>query len=139
MAYSVGWYIDKRVTYQRLYGHVTLEDVRDINAESIDISRNGIPLVHSVIDITGVQKFPTNLAAIREIMSIQTDGDAVGWVLIVGADNPVIRFIASVITQLVMEKIHFRLMDSMDAALEFLQEHDATLKGLEPVRNRFSA
>ncbi len=136
MPYTIDWYIDRRVTYLQFYGQVVLEDVRGINADSIAFQEAGIPLVHMIIDISRVEKFPTNLAAIREMMKKQGDSETVGWVLIVGADNPVIRFIASIITQLSGENIHFRLIDSLNDAVDFLHEHDATLRNLNPVQNK---
>lgn len=136
MPYSIEWYIDRRVTHQKLYDHITLDDVRGLNADSIAFQNAGTPLVHMIIDISKVEKFPTNLASIREMMKKQGDAETVGWVLLVGAHNPVVRFIASIITQLSGENIHFRLIDSLNEAIDFLHEHDATLRNLNPVQNK---
>jgi hypothetical protein len=128
MPYSVSWVVPQRVLLQQFYGHVTLDDVHDLSAESRRYQNAGIPLIHSLVDLSSVEKYPTSLVAIRSAMTRQHDPDRIGWILLVGATNPILRFFASVITQVAGDKIRFRLMDTREQALAFLREHDSTLQ-----------
>jgi hypothetical protein len=130
MPYEINWYAPERVIYERLYGEVTLEDARGLNSESYDFFHEGTPLIHVVVDLTGVQKFPASLTSIGQMIKNKPQQGVVGWVLIYGAENPLLRFIASMVAQVSGDKIRLRMMNSLEEAVNFLRQQDETLADL---------
>lgn len=130
MPCQIQWYAEKRVVYQRLYGNITLEDVRYVNQQSAVYLSAGIPLVHVIVNLTEVEHFPTSLGTIREMLKAPSQKDATGWVLIYGADNPLLRFVASMVAQLAGEKVRLRMVDDLAQAVEIIRQQDETLADL---------
>jgi hypothetical protein len=130
--YSLSWYHDRRIQQVKLYGHFTLEEIRSLNAEASAMTANGIPLIHVIVDVADVEKYPTSLAAIKEMMTAQRQPDKLGWILIFGTKNPMMRFLVNVITQFSADTMRFRLMNSMDEIIECLYEVDGTLSETLP-------
>lgn len=129
MPYQVSWYIEQRVVFSSAFGNATIEDVHNLNHDIQTYVRSGQPLVHVICDLKNIEKFPTNVAGMRKSLE-QMEHDRMGWVIVCGAGNPLLRFIASVITQFVIPNVRLRMFDTVQQGIEFLHEHDATLEGL---------
>jgi hypothetical protein len=129
MPYQVSWYVDQRVVYCRAFGNASIEDIHDFNHETQLYVRAGQPLVHVLCDLKNLDKFPTNIAGMRKSLE-QMDHERMGWVIVCGAGNALLRFIASLITQFIIPDVRLRMFDTVEQGVEFLREHDATLEGL---------
>ncbi|MBZ0290093.1 MAG: hypothetical protein K8I30_20885 [Anaerolineae bacterium] len=129
MPYQVSWYVDQRVVYCRAFGSATIEDIHNLNHETQTYVRAGQPLVHVICDLKGIEKFPTNIAGMRQSLE-QMDYERMGWVIVVGAGNALLRFVASLITQFIIPDVRLRMFDTLELAVSFLREHDATLPEL---------
>lgn len=117
------WYIPNRVLYQRMYGEITLEELRGFNVESLQYVEQGQAPVHTLVDMREVTKYPMNL---REISSqlLNDPGPKLGWVMVI-TNNPVLRFLASVVVQ--VAKVRTGVFPSIDEALAFVAKRDETL------------
>ncbi len=51
--------------YHRIYGEMTVEDIRNLSKQSAHFRTIGTPLIHALIDLTELEKYPTNLATLR--------------------------------------------------------------------------
>ncbi len=129
MSYKVEWYIEKRVLLSRYEGVLTIEDARGQVAEGNKLLREGIPLTHSIIDMTAVEKLPP-LQAASEFMSTDLSDvrDKLGWTIVV-TTNKFLKFACSLFVP--MFKVRQRFYSTLDEALTFLQEDDSTLPPLK--------
>jgi hypothetical protein len=122
MPIEVSWLIPQRVVYERFSGEITLDDIRQ-NSELVGpLMAEGIPLIHTIIDVTEVTSHP-GLNEIRNSTPMETY-DNEGWRILVGG-NAIARFIGSVILQLMQRR--FRAYPTMEEAIQFLAEIDDSL------------
>ena len=130
MSYRDEWYIEKRVAIQYLYGTVTIDDAEASRNGMVKFLEDGTPLVHVLVDVTGIEKFPTNLAALKHLIP-NLDKDRMGWLIIYGAHNVFMRFMASTLAQLGMPGVRLRIFSTLDESLTFLQGQDLSLGNLK--------
>ena len=123
MPFEVYWYKERRVLYERLYGDLTLDDVLDATQSQRQFAADGIPLVHTIADVSEVARFPTNISLINSNIG-NHDPKVFGWNVIVGT-NPMIRFIVKVLAQLGSGQYH--PVETIEDAIAFLIEQDETL------------
>ena len=128
MAYKVEWLVEKRVLLSRYEGIITLEDARGQVREGNILLRQGIPLTHSIIDLSAVEKLPS-LQLASEFMSTDMSEvrDKLGWTIVI-TNNTFLKFASSLFVP--MFKVRQRFYGSLDEALAFLQEDDNTLPPL---------
>jgi hypothetical protein len=129
MPYKVEWLVEKRVLLSRYEGIVSIEDARGQVREGNELLREGIPLTHSIIDMSAVEKLPS-LQLASEFMS--TDMSEVrqklGWTIVI-TSNKFLKFASSLFVPIF--KVRQRFFGSLDEALAFLQEEDSTLPPLK--------
>ena len=129
MPYKDHWLVDKRVGMQQLSGVVTLEDAEASRNGYLRFLEEGEPLVHLLVDVASIEKFPTNLVALKHLAP-NVDNPNLGWLLICGAGNPLLRFVASTIAQVALRGLRLRMFNTTEEALTFLQGQDSTLGNL---------
>jgi hypothetical protein len=122
MPVEVSWLIPQRVIYERFSGEVTLDDIRRNSELVAPMMAEGIPLIHTIIDVAAVTSHP-GLNEIRNSTPMDTY-DNEGWRILVGA-NAVARFVGSIILQLM--KRRFRAYPTLEEALQFLENQDDSL------------
>ena len=130
MPCELKWYLQDRVLLQRLSGVVTLEDVKASNAQLKTFLASGVAPTHVIVDLSGVERFPTSLSTIKEFVQPVPNQDILGWVLIFGAKNALLRFLASMVTQLAGENVRMRMLDTLPQAIDFIRKQDETLVNL---------
>ena len=129
MPYKVEWLIEKRVLVSTYEGIMTIEDARGQVREANALLREGIPLTHSIIDMSAVEKLPS-LQLASEFMSTDLSEvrDKLGWTIVV-TNNKFLKFASSLFVP--MFKVRQRFFGSLDEAFAFLQEEDTTLPPLK--------
>lgn len=126
MPYEIFWHTDKRIIHERFYGQVTLDEIREVIARYMILVLEGDAPVHTLVDVSSVTRYPGNLNNLREMFDPDND-PGVGWILICGANNPLLRFLSSILTQVLLRKLRIRLFYSTEEAIGFLAEQDPTL------------
>lgn len=133
MPYRLSWFVEKRITFLEYNGEITPKELAESEAantryleQAMPELGKGLPLVHILVDTTRVTKMPTNLGQLRKIIHTNTDA-RVGWIVTV-TPNPLLRFVSSVIVQLVGQRM--RQFETLTEAVAFLQEIDETLPKL---------
>jgi hypothetical protein len=126
MPIDISWQQDKRVIYERFYGTITIEEMTAIQQEFLRYLNEGDAPVHAVIDLGGVRDFPKSLSDIRRGL-VSTGTTQLGRVVLVTGKNQLVRFISSVISQLILKNAQYALCDSLDEALRILRDGDATV------------
>ena len=129
MPYKVEWLVEKRVLVSTYEGIMTIEDARGQVREANALLREGIPLTHSIIDMSAVEKLPS-LQLASEFMSTDLSEvrDKLGWTIVV-TNNKFLKFASSLFVP--MFKVRQRFFGSLDEAFAFLQEEDTTLPPLD--------
>jgi hypothetical protein len=126
MPYNISWYIPDRVIHEEFYGTVNLEEVEQIQhifAAYLDL---GKAPVHVLVDMTRLEEYPKSVSQLKSAM-VMMNNQNLGWVVIIN-QNPVLKFLTSVMTQLTVSNVRFRLFDTLEDGLEFLKERDSTLQ-----------
>lgn len=122
MPYELGWQVKQRIIYRRYYGDITLEEIQQSSDEAREMVEQGTPLVHSVIDASEITGYP-GLRDLQRSAHFETS-EAEGWQMIIGVTG-VARLVVSVLTQITGKR--FRIVDSVDEAMNFLMMQDETL------------
>ncbi len=127
MPVEQSWLVPNRVILQQFYDKVTVEEINQSSSEHIALVQAGIPLVHTIIDTTAIELHP-GIAELKQDLAIER-ADNEGWRIIISTEGTT-RFAASFAMQMIDQR--HRLFDTLDDALEFLQEQDETID-LTPV------
>jgi hypothetical protein len=123
MSQKTDWLIPDRLVLVQAWDQLSLDELRAINSESNALISAGTPMVHMIVDVTRVRKFPTNLREINAATRTTSPGQY-GWTAMV-TSNAVIRFVASVAVHAAGARV--RMFEDAQAALRFLYEQDASL------------
>ncbi|NDJ62855.1 MAG: hypothetical protein GYB67_17170 [Chloroflexi bacterium] len=127
MPCEIGWYIPERVIWQRFYGVVTSEELAEHSARSAEYIMAGTAPVHILVDATEIAKYPGNLKQLTDSANYASDTNKVGFVAHASTSNQLMRFLASLMTQMLVRNVQFRAFETVDAALAFLIDRDTTL------------
>ena len=128
MPYELVWYSEPRVILERFSDYVTLDDLTELSP-SVELMLKQAPLdtpIHTLIDLTSVRIFPTNLVRIRENLS-KTETRR-GWIiLIVPKGNALLHFIGAYAAQIRSIENRFRVVYTYDDAISILKAFEPTL------------
>lgn len=125
MGYEIAWLAgyEGRIIHERLTGEITAEDVRALVADVNQMMDAQSQRVHLLIDTIGITQHVSSLTALRNT-SPGPNHPNLGWVAMVGP-SMLMSTLVKIVAQLV--KFEFRAFPTLDEALAFLRERDATL------------
>jgi len=123
MPYEVSWTQDKRIIHCRLFGAFDLEMVNEASNKVEVFINEGQPLVHLIVDMEGLQSFPTNVTKLNA-MNQYLKHPNMGWVIVVGGSS-LTKFLVNVLSQIIKFRVAQRA--TMSEALDFLRKQDSTL------------
>jgi len=128
MPYQTTWYVEKRIILTSYTGIIRVEDIRGQIDETHAMIEVGTPLIHSIIDLSQIEKWPP-LNVVNEFrsMDIESVRDRIGWSIIV-ANNVVLKFGSALFAPIF--NLRQRIFSNLDEALTFLHENDSTLPEL---------
>jgi hypothetical protein len=119
------WYVEHQVIFVKYWGEVTLDETRrQIEMNFFYNDQSTAPLVHAIIDLSGVTK-PLNMAEMAAALKGLKPHPRSGWMITVGEKDPVVRFLSSVARQLF--KLRQRAFHTFEEAVEFLKGMDTTI------------
>jgi hypothetical protein len=123
MAYKLFWHQPQRVIYFEIIGHFTKEEMYEFCYRLRDEFLSSVNHdVHILIDTQSVQSHPQDLRLLRDATDIYGKHENLGWMLFLGIDNPITKFLTNVLFQVV--GTHFRTVENLEAALELLRGID---------------
>jgi hypothetical protein len=128
MPYTMNWYLPERIVHSVGTGVMVLADVRGFLDDGYAMIDQGKPLVHLIVDISSVGKVESIPQSLRMVRG-STIHPNMGWVIFVGRMNPVVTLLANLAGAIIQSR--YRRCDTLDDALEFLKERDASLAGME--------
>ena len=132
MPLAIKWYCDGLVVYARVTGTLTIENLKELNAQVHRmVESSDAPLVHLVTDLSQITAYPSLGEAMRNVRF----EERVGWSIVIGTnERKMVKFITSVIASAL--RLRFRQVNNLDEALDFLQKVDAALPNLHSFRQR---
>jgi hypothetical protein len=119
MPYELSWYDAEKIVLSQFYGVLDIDGFHNFYVEMIDnYIEVGSPPVHVMADATHLEQVkPQVLELIKTIRKERHPNT--GWVVVYGT-NKYIRFLASVVFQMVDIKVRFTADEA--EATNFLQE-----------------
>jgi hypothetical protein len=126
MPIQLSWYLENHVMLLNNEGDSADQDVLKVDQPILDyLNQSQAPLVHLIIDNTRAKYIPS----VKAITAVKwPKHPQYGWTILVGLTNPFQRFVNVVATNFF--KARQRMFDTMDEALDFLNEVDSTLPAL---------
>ena len=126
MTSQVSWLLEKRVILTYNEGIVSDEDMFANDQPILDyLNACTVPLVHMIVDHRKGVGSPSSkaLAQLSWPKHPKT-----GWTILVGMANPFQKFVVTVASNFF--KSRMRMVNTMDEALDFLNQVDSTLPAL---------
>jgi hypothetical protein len=119
MSYTIKWHRENRIIHLRIWGSFTDEELITCSNEIRDnFLEVGIPPVHVICDVLGVESYPHNIAIIKKGSQPYLSHRSMGWFIFLGFDTPIMRFLANTIMQILMR--NFKHARTMEDALAIL-------------------
>ena len=125
MPWEISWLVEKRITYTRMYGFITGEELIAQKTEMEKYIQQSEHILHMISDAT--DSTGTNMG-LRDLQKTQfADAPNLGWAVYI-SPKKMDRFFASVITQLMKKRS--REFATLQEGIQFLQEVDETLPSI---------
>lgn len=127
MSYTIDWLVPQRITIIEIVGNYTSHDLTESTIQVRDgFLDKGTPPVHLICDVRQITSYPTQIFVIKQASEIYLRHPNMGRLLLVGFDNPLMRFIASAVSQTM--RARFQQAESIEQALSNLKAYDQTLE-----------
>src|SRR5689334_10087471 len=134
MPIQLSWYLENHVILHVNQGDISDQEILDVDQPiSGFLERSHAPLVHLILD----NRSATTTPSIKAISQLKyPKHPRFCWLIVVGPTNTFVRFVNAVTTNLF--KSRNRMFDTMDEALDFLNEVDSTLPALRDSKKKAS-
>ena len=121
------WLIENKVVYVKFWGDISVEEIGVAFAKSNDLAlASATPPVHYLHNWGEVTSFPRKLHELRRLTkNVKGDSRRIGWVVVFGTENMLMRFIADVFFQ--MFRVRFRMFLKSEDAIDFIKRIDTTV------------
>lgn len=103
----------------RVTGNLSLDELKQLDYCIVrDYLNQAESLVHVFVDVREMKDFPRNLIQVREAVKLSFKHSSMGWEILVGHQNPIVRFLASVVCQ--MSDINLHMVNTPEEGFAFL-------------------
>jgi hypothetical protein len=123
MPYEINWSHNQQLLITRAYGNVSVQEAVEMSAVATQRLQEGKPPIHFLVDITDIQKFPTNILQLKNTVG-HLRHPHMGWLVVVG-NNSLLNTLGTIISQLL--GTNFRTFRTRKNALDFLEQVDPRL------------
>ncbi len=124
--YKSYWLQDDTVVYIEFIGDFDDEGIIAVNTHLRDkYLIPGKAPVHAIIDASGMTGYPRSLKVLQQSTSISVKHPNIGWVVLIGFDNPLVKFFSTGVAQLLGVK--FKQVESLEQAKDVLKRVDLRL------------
>lgn len=125
MPYQTRWLVEGKVVLTEFSGNIDIEDLLENDKDLYRMVTEGEAPVHIICLASEVDKFPKQIAKINQSAEPYLRNEAMGWFVLVGLDNRLIRFIGSTVAQ--VTKLKMKQTDSLEEAVGVLKKIDPRL------------
>jgi hypothetical protein len=127
VAVNVRWFVPGRIVLHEFSGEISLEDATRASLEGPALANQGTPPVHMLVTLVAVTQYPRSIRQLEAAIRINPHLDRLGWVVILVKRNPVLRFVATILTQVRYSKMRFIIVEDMAEGLRSFLDHDPSL------------
>jgi hypothetical protein len=126
MPYKIFWQSEPNVVYFEIIGAFNEDEMYEACYEIRDkfLETNHGP-IHILVDPRAVDSHPRGLHAIRDASQIYSNHPNLGWMVFIGIENPITKFLTNVAFQVVRQQ--FKTVKTLEDALAVLQRVDSSL------------
>lgn len=121
MPYSLNWLHEPSVLHGRVWGELTLADIRRADAEMTQLLERATGPVHLVVDVSELNEYPKSVTSLYQAAQYFRHPNF-GWEILYGMRNPVLEIILGVLAKLT--PLHYGIAGSLSEALSALAQHD---------------
>jgi hypothetical protein len=130
MSVSVGWLLEGYIIDYKLLGVVSSADMLAVTEQVIgNLSGDPRNTVHVLYDVTNCTRIPYDIPNIIKALKPFLILPNMGWGIAYGSKDPVTKFTAELIVQLI--KVRYRDFKTQEEALAFLAQTDPALTRIE--------
>lgn len=124
--YKSYWIEDGVVAYIEFIGDFDELGIIEVNEHLRDnyLDKGSAP-VHAIIDASGMTGYPRSLKVLQQSTAISVKHPNIGWVILIGFDNPLIKFLSTAVSQVLGVK--FKQVETFEQAKEVLKRVDFRL------------
>jgi len=126
--YSAEWLVNNHLIYAIIYDIDNDGIVSLIDEMNQMVSSSNLPLVHVILDLNQISKYPTNINEILPRLRTLFTNPRLGWYFHL-TDNPMVGFLAQVASS--AYRLRSRSYKTKDQALAFLKEQDSSLPDIQ--------
>lgn len=128
MPYSVAWFRPNHVIQLQLIGSVTLDEAKQINAELVALLDQAESPIHMIADATTLESFPKNILQIKNTQAY-LQHPQLGWILFVSKPNPLIRFFATTVAQVIGTRL--RMVETISECVAILDKISSNMNEID--------
>jgi hypothetical protein len=126
---TMSWYLPGRIILTVFEGEVTAEEIRAASEESVTmLEASEAPLIHFIHDGSLITRFPGNLKEVVNAFQVAASHPKLGWTLAHDVKITAVDFIGNLAARVF--RVRYRILDSRQDVLAFLQEVDVSLPDL---------
>ncbi len=122
MSYEYSWYEHPHVLELKFTGDLSLDELRQLNAELLEYYNQSNMPVTLIVDATDAKKLPNDLVSIRlitqDVMAHPNSGPAI---MVGFKQNAILKFLVNVIAQLISKQ--YKLVQSREEIDDVLQSY----------------
>jgi hypothetical protein len=128
MPVDVRWLVTGRVVIHEFNERLTLDDATRASIEGPILAAQGTPPIHMVVNLLAVTQFPRSIQQL--VVAIQNNPrlDRIGLLVVVTRQNPVLRFVATILTRVHYTTLRIAMAESMPGALQQIRAFDRSLE-----------
>ena len=124
--YELRWEENSRVFYVKFSGDLSLDELCECSASILnDYVDVGIAPVHMICDIGETTAFPKNVPILARETVAYLRHPNMGWLVFMSVENPVAKFVVSVLTQMVA--VNSKNVKNLSEAMDVLRRADLSL------------
>lgn len=110
---------EPRILFGRYYGHVSIEDVENINDTAIDYYESvDVDKVHVLMDFSAIESHENNLLKLVRSARDSMTHPRVGWWIIWGIERPMVSYLVQMAARIT--RIRFKEVENKKQALQFI-------------------
>jgi hypothetical protein len=123
MAYKLFWQSEPNVVYFEIIGAFNEDEMYEACYEIRDnfLETNQGP-IHIIVDPRAVDDHPRGLHAIRDASQIYINHTNLGWMILIGVESPITKFLTNVALQVLRQQ--FKTVKTLEDALSVLLRVD---------------
>jgi len=116
------WFAENQIILTTFTGDLTLDEVTLANEEHYKLIANANKTIYVVFNVSQLVQFPTDVRTLKKSSDAYLSLDNMGWIMVVGIKNPILRFLSTILSQLA--NVNMKQVATIDDAIQQLNYID---------------